>query len=90
MHPAEPARGCASITGCPTSRVRKAEAMLFHLRWLEANSGGYDLLRTIATEAALRMRMPVSLCGEMAGDPRVTPMATKITKSASVPNVVQF
>ncbi len=27
-----------------------------------------------ATEAALRMRMPVSLCGEMAGDPRVTPL----------------
>ena len=28
----------------------------------------------LATEAALRMRMPVSLCGEMAGDPRVTPL----------------
>ena len=27
-----------------------------------------------ATEAALRMRMPVSLCGELAGDPRVTPL----------------
>jgi phosphoenolpyruvate-protein phosphotransferase len=27
-----------------------------------------------ATEAALRMRMPVSLCGEMAGDPKVTPL----------------
>ncbi len=27
-----------------------------------------------ATEAALRMRMPVSLCGEMAGNPRVTPL----------------
>src|SRR6202050_5117671 len=27
-----------------------------------------------ATEAALRMRMPVSLCGEMAGDPRITPL----------------
>ena len=27
-----------------------------------------------ATEAALRMRMPVSLCGEMASDPRVTPL----------------
>jgi phosphotransferase system enzyme I (PtsI) len=27
-----------------------------------------------ATEAALRMRMPVSLCGEMAGEPRVTPL----------------
>jgi phosphotransferase system enzyme I (PtsI) len=27
-----------------------------------------------ATEAALRMRMPVSLCGEMAGDPKITPL----------------
>jgi phosphotransferase system enzyme I (PtsI) len=27
-----------------------------------------------ATEAALRMRMPVSLCGEMAGNPKVTPL----------------
>ena len=27
-----------------------------------------------ATEAALRMRMPVSVCGEMAGNPRLTPL----------------
>jgi phosphoenolpyruvate-protein phosphotransferase len=27
-----------------------------------------------ATEAALRMRMPVSLCGEMASDPKITPL----------------
>jgi phosphoenolpyruvate-protein phosphotransferase len=27
-----------------------------------------------ATEAALRMRMPVSICGEMAGSPRLTPL----------------
>jgi len=27
-----------------------------------------------ATEAALRMRMPVSVCGEMASDPRLTPL----------------
>jgi phosphotransferase system enzyme I (PtsI) len=27
-----------------------------------------------ATEAALRMRMPVSVCGEMAGSPRLTPL----------------
>jgi phosphotransferase system enzyme I (PtsI) len=27
-----------------------------------------------ATEAALRMRMPVSVCGEMAGAPRLTPL----------------
>jgi phosphotransferase system enzyme I (PtsI) len=27
-----------------------------------------------ATEAALRMRMPVSVCGELAGNPRLTPL----------------
>jgi len=27
-----------------------------------------------ATEAALRLRMPVSICGEMAGNPRLTPL----------------
>jgi phosphotransferase system enzyme I (PtsI) len=27
-----------------------------------------------ATEAALRLRMPVSVCGEMAGNPRLTPL----------------
>jgi phosphotransferase system enzyme I (PtsI) len=27
-----------------------------------------------ATEAALRLRMPVSLCGEMAGNPRLVPL----------------
>ena len=27
-----------------------------------------------ATEAALRMRMPVSVCGEMAANPRLTPL----------------
>ena len=27
-----------------------------------------------ATEAALRMRMPVSVCGEMAGNPKLTPL----------------
>jgi len=27
-----------------------------------------------ATEAALRLRMPVSVCGEMAGNPRLVPL----------------
>ena len=31
-------------------------------------------LMQFATEAALRMRMPVSVCGEIAGDPRLTPL----------------
>ena len=48
-----------------------------------------------ATEAALRMRMPVSLCGELAGDPKVTPLlvglglrAFSMTASA-IPRVKQ-
>ena len=31
-------------------------------------------LMQFATEAALRMRMPVSVCGEMAANPRLTPL----------------
>ena len=31
-------------------------------------------LMQFATEAALRLRMPVSVCGEMAGNPRLTPL----------------
>ena len=44
-------------------------------------SGLYDplhpaVLRLVqfATEAALRLRMPVSVCGEMASNPRLTPL----------------
>ncbi len=52
--------------------VDRAEADVAHL---------YDplhpaVLRLVqfATEAALRMRMPVSVCGEMAANPRLTPL----------------
>ena len=55
-----------------TLAVDRAEAEVSHL---------YDplhpaVLRLIqfATEAALRLRMPVSLCGEMAGNPRLVPL----------------
>ncbi|MFC0410827.1 phosphoenolpyruvate--protein phosphotransferase [Roseomonas elaeocarpi] len=55
-----------------TLAVDRAESAVSHL---------YDplhpaVLRLIqfATEAALRLRMPVSLCGEMAGNPRLVPL----------------
>jgi phosphotransferase system enzyme I (PtsI) len=55
-----------------TLAVDRAEADVTHL---------YDplhpaVLRLVrfATEAALRMRMPVSVCGEMAANPRLTPL----------------
>lgn len=48
-----------------------------------------------ATEAALRMRMPVSVCGEMASDPRLTPLLLGLglrsfsMNAAAVPRVKQ-
>lgn len=55
-----------------TLAVDRAEAEVAHL---------YDplhpaVLRLVqfATEAALRLRMPVSLCGEMAGNPKLVPL----------------
>ncbi|WP_048862673.1 putative PEP-binding protein, partial [Acidisphaera rubrifaciens] len=48
-----------------------------------------------ATEAALRMRMPVSVCGEMAADPRWTPLLLGIgvrsfsMNAGAVPRVKQ-
>lgn len=55
-----------------TLAVDRAESEVAHL---------YDplhpsVLRLVqfATEAALRMRMPVSVCGEMAANPRLTPL----------------
>ncbi|WP_198377256.1 phosphoenolpyruvate--protein phosphotransferase [Neoroseomonas rubea] len=55
-----------------TLAVDRAEAEVSHL---------YDplhpaVLRLVqfATEAALRLRMPVSICGEMAGNPQLTPL----------------
>ncbi len=48
-----------------------------------------------ATEAALRMRMPVSVCGEMAGSPRMTPLLLGLglrsfsMNAAAVPRVKQ-
>lgn len=48
-----------------------------------------------ATEAALRLRMPVSVCGEMASNPRLTPLLLGLgirsfsMNAASVPRVKQ-
>ncbi|MCC7284322.1 MAG: phosphoenolpyruvate--protein phosphotransferase [Acetobacteraceae bacterium] len=48
-----------------------------------------------ATEAALRLRMPVSVCGEIAGDPRFTPLLlglglrTLSMGAANIPRVKQ-
>jgi phosphotransferase system enzyme I (PtsI) len=48
-----------------------------------------------STEAALRMRKPVSVCGEMAADPRLTPLLLGLglrsfsTNAAAVPQVKQ-
>lgn len=48
-----------------------------------------------ATEAALRMRMPVSVCGEMAANPRLTPLLLGLglrsfsMNAAAVPRVKQ-
>ena len=48
-----------------------------------------------ATEAALRLRKPVSVCGEMAGNPRLTPLLLGLglrsfsMNAASVPRVKQ-
>jgi phosphotransferase system enzyme I (PtsI) len=48
-----------------------------------------------ATEAALRMRMPVSLCGEMAANPRLTPLLVGLgvrsfsMNASAVPRVKQ-
>ncbi len=49
-----------------------------------------------ATEAALRMRMPVSVCGEMAANPHLTPLLLGLglrsfsMNAASVPRVKQM
>jgi phosphoenolpyruvate-protein phosphotransferase len=49
-----------------------------------------------ATEAALRMRMPVSVCGEMAANPRLTPLLLGLglrsfsMAASSVPQVKQM
>lgn len=48
-----------------------------------------------ATEAALRMRMPVSVCGEIAGNPRLTPLLLGLglrsfsVNASAVPRVKQ-
>jgi len=84
--------GTNDLTGY-TLAVDRGEAEL---------AGLYDpmhpaVLRLVqfATEAALRMHMPVSVCGEMAGNPRLTPLLLGLglrsfsMNAASVPRVKQ-
>ena len=76
-----------------TLAVDRAESDVAHL---------YDplhpaVLRLVqfATEAALRMRMPVSVCGEMAANPRLTPLLVGLglrsfsMNASAVPRVKQ-
>lgn len=76
-----------------TLAVDRAEAEVSHL---------YDplhpaVLRLVqfATEAALRLRMPVSVCGEMAGNPQLTPLLlglgvrTLSMNASAIPRVKQ-
>ena len=76
-----------------TLAVDRAEVEVAHL---------YDplhpaVLRLVqfATEAALRLRLPVSLCGEMAGNPKLTPLLlglglrTLSMNASSIPRVKQ-
>jgi phosphotransferase system enzyme I (PtsI) len=52
-------------------------------------------LMQFATEAALRLRMPVSVCGEMAGNPRLVPLLlglglrTLSMNASAIPRVKQ-
>jgi phosphotransferase system enzyme I (PtsI) len=77
-----------------TLAVDRAEAEVAHL---------YDplhpaVLRLVqfATEAALRLRMPVSVCGEMAGNPRLVPLLLGLgirslsMNASAVPRVKQM
>lgn len=55
-----------------TLAVDRAEAEVSHL--YDPLHPAVLRLMQFATEAALRMRMPVSVCGEMGGNPRLVPL----------------
>jgi len=55
-----------------TLAVDRADAEVAHL--YDPLHPAVLRLMQFATEAALRLRMPVSVCGEMAGNPRLTPL----------------
>jgi phosphotransferase system enzyme I (PtsI) len=55
-----------------TLAVDRAEAEVSHL--YDSLHPAVLRLMQFATEAALRLRMPVSVCGEMAGNPRLVPL----------------
>ncbi len=55
-----------------TLAVDRSEAEVSHL--YDSLHPAVLRLMQFATEAALRLRMPVSICGEMAGNPRLVPL----------------
>ena len=55
-----------------TLAVDRAEAEVSHL--YDPLHPAVLRLMQFATEAALRLRMPVSVCGEMAGNPKLVPL----------------
>jgi phosphotransferase system enzyme I (PtsI) len=76
-----------------TLAVDRAEAEVSHL--YDPLHPAVLRLMQFATEAALRLRMPVSVCGEMAGNPRLVPLLlglgirTLSMNASAIPRVKQ-
>ncbi|MBE9604628.1 phosphoenolpyruvate--protein phosphotransferase [Acetobacteraceae bacterium H6797] len=76
-----------------TLAVDRAESEVAHL--YDPLHPAVLRLMQFATEAALRMRMPVSVCGEMAGNPRLVPLLlglgirTLSMNASAIPRVKQ-
>ncbi len=76
-----------------TLAVDRAEADVAHL--YDPLHPAVLRLMQFATEAALRLRMPVSVCGEMAGNPRLVPLLlglglrTLSMNASAIPRVKQ-
>lgn len=77
-----------------TLAVDRAEAEVSHL--YDPLHPAVLRLMQFATEAALRLRMPVSVCGEMAGNPRLVPLLlglgirTLSMNASAIPRVKQM
>ena len=76
-----------------TLAVDRADAEVSHL--YDPLHPAVLRLMQFATEAALRLRMPVSVCGEMAGNPRLVPLLLGLgirclsMNASSIPRVKQ-
>jgi phosphoenolpyruvate-protein phosphotransferase (PTS system enzyme I) len=76
-----------------TLAVDRAEAEVSHL--YDPLHPAVLRLMQFATEAALRLRMPVSICGEMAGNPKLVPLLLGLgirsfsMNAGSIPRVKQ-